>query len=93
MNDETEPELRDPLTYTSVGEWFADYRGRVPIEMAIALDRYMKRTGRTFAEAWTALRKKGAIIMVNEEAAGGPSEGDDHTGGDGRQGDPDSGAR
>ena len=58
-------ELRDPLTYSSVGEWFNDYRGYVPIQMAHALDRYMRRTGATFAEAYAALRSAGAIIELD----------------------------
>ncbi len=58
-------ELRDPLTYSSVGEWFSDYRGYVPIQMANALDQYVKRTGATFAEAYAALRSAGAIIELD----------------------------
>jgi hypothetical protein len=57
-------EMRDPLTYTSVSEWFRDYQGRVPIQMAHGLDRYMQRTGATFAEAYAALRGAGAIIEL-----------------------------
>lgn len=58
-------ELRDPPTYSSVGEWYRDYRGYVPIQMAQGLDRYMHRTGATFAEAYAALRDAGAIIELD----------------------------
>jgi hypothetical protein len=58
-------ELRDPLTYSSVGEWFGDYRGYVPIQMAHALDQYVRRTGANFAEAYAALRSAGAIIELD----------------------------
>lgn len=30
----------DDLAYTSVGSWWADHRGRVPIQAAAGLDRY-----------------------------------------------------
>jgi hypothetical protein len=67
VNDGRKPrhELRDPLTDSSVGEWFSDYRGYVPIQMAHALDQYVKRTGATFAEAYAALRSAGAIIELD----------------------------
>jgi hypothetical protein len=58
-------ELRDPLTYSSVHEWWNDYRGYVPITMAHGLDLYTPRTGATFAEAYAALRGAGAIIEID----------------------------
>ena len=58
-------ELRDALTYSTVGEWFADYHGYVPIQMAHGLSQYMKRTGCTFPEAYTRLVDAGAIIEVD----------------------------
>ena len=36
---------RDPHTYSSVGEWFADYNGFVPIQMAQGLSKVMKDRG------------------------------------------------
>jgi hypothetical protein len=67
VNDRRKPreELRDPLTYVTVGEWYRDYRGYVPIQMAHGLDQYVKRTGATFAEAYAALRSAGAIIELD----------------------------
>jgi hypothetical protein len=41
---------------------------RVPIQMAMGLDRYTKAHGRTFAEAYQALLDRGAIILIAEEA-------------------------
>jgi hypothetical protein len=59
----------DDLAYTSVSDWFNDHQGRVPIQAAAALDRYMERTGSTFAEAFAALSGKGGpIILIDEES-------------------------
>lgn len=70
MTDDT-PEarrarLRPPETYSTVGEWYADYRGFVPIQMAHGLSRYIKQHGCTFAEAYRALRERGAIIEIEQ---------------------------
>jgi hypothetical protein len=55
----------DDLAYTSVSDWFNDHHGRVPIQAAVALDRYVRATGSTFAEAFTALSsKRGPIILI-----------------------------
>jgi hypothetical protein len=59
------PELPDPVSYATVGEWFADYHGYVPIQMARGLTEYMARHGCTFREAYASLRKAGAIIEVD----------------------------
>ena len=58
----------DDLAYTSVSDWFNDHHGRVPIQAAAGLDRYMKRTGATFAEAFMALTgERGPIILIEDE--------------------------
>jgi hypothetical protein len=58
----------DDLAYQSVSAWFTDHRGRVPIQAAAGLDRYIRATGCTFAEAFTALSGKGGpIILIDEE--------------------------
>jgi hypothetical protein len=56
--------LRDPLTYTSVGEWFADYHGFVPIQMAHGLSQTMTARGLSFPDAYRLLRDGGAIIEL-----------------------------
>ena len=55
---------RDDPTYESVSDWYRHHIGRVPIQMAWGIDQRMKRTGETFAEAWTALVKAGRIILI-----------------------------
>ena len=60
-----ESELRHWSTYTSVAEWFADYRGYVPIQMAMALDRRMRENpSLTFPETYAAMRRRGSIIEL-----------------------------
>jgi hypothetical protein len=57
----------DDLTYRSVSEWFQDHHGRVPIQAAAGLDRYMRDHGCTFAEAFKALSgPRGPIILIKE---------------------------
>jgi hypothetical protein len=58
---------RDDPTYESVGGWYEDHQGRVPIEMAQGLSRYMKERGVSFGEAYRALLDAGAIILLAEE--------------------------
>ena len=58
----------DDLAYTTVSDWFNDHHGRVPIQAAAGLDRHMKRTGCTFAEAFAALSGKGGPMILIEEA-------------------------
>jgi len=55
-------------TYTTVGEWFRDYQGFVPIQLAAGLDRYMRNHDVTFREAYRALLKSGAIIPLVSSA-------------------------
>jgi hypothetical protein len=58
-------ELRHWSTYATVGEWFADYRGYVPIQMAHAIDRLIRRSGMSFPDAYRALLRHGAIIHID----------------------------
>ena len=57
----------DDLRYESVGAWFEDHRGRVPIQAAAALDRYSRDHGCSFAEAFTALTNGGPIILIERD--------------------------
>ena len=60
----------DDLAYTSVSNWYRDHHGRVPIQAAAGLDRYMRQHDCTFAEAFTALTGRGGpIILLDEELA------------------------
>jgi hypothetical protein len=60
----------DDLAYASLSDWFRDHRGHVPIQASAGLDRYIKATGSTFAEAFAALsRKGGPIILIEEQSA------------------------
>ena len=56
--------LRDPHTYSDITEWWADYRGFVPIQMAHGLSQVMKQRGLTFPEAWDLLVGHGAIVVI-----------------------------
>jgi len=71
MSNPLPPEHRcrvDDLAYTNVLDWFEDHHGRVPIQAAAGLSRYIKAHGCTFAEAWTALTAPGRpIILIDEE--------------------------
>lgn len=58
--------LRDPATYATVGEWYAGYRGFVPIQMAHALSTLIQRDAITFAEAHRRLRDADAIIEISD---------------------------
>jgi hypothetical protein len=58
----------DDRAYASVSDWFHDHHGRVPIQAAAGLDRYIRATGSTFAEAFAALSAKWApIILIDDE--------------------------
>lgn len=54
----------DDLGYPNVYAWWLDHQGRVPITMAHALSQYIKRHGCTFAEAYTAMLDRGAIVLI-----------------------------
>jgi hypothetical protein len=56
--------LRHWSTYTSVGAWYADYRGYVPILQAAALSR-LTRGGMSFRDAYRLLLQRGAIIHLD----------------------------
>ena len=54
---------RPPETYETVGEWWSDYQGFVPIQMAAGLAGLMK-DGMSFHDAYLFLLGKGAIIEI-----------------------------
>jgi hypothetical protein len=58
----------DDLAYETVSDWFNDHLGRVPIQAAAGLDRYIKAKGCTFAEAFAALSGTGGPIILLEKA-------------------------
>ena len=54
----------DDIRYDSVGAWFEDHHGRVPIQAAAGLDRYIRDHGCTFAEAFAVMTNGGPIILI-----------------------------
>jgi hypothetical protein len=58
-------ELRHWSTYTSVGAWYADYRGYVPIQQAAALDRLTRDGTLSFRDTYRLLLRRGAIIHID----------------------------
>lgn len=58
----------DVSKYKSVGEWHADVKGRVPIQMAAALARVMREEKITFPEAYARLVERRAIVEIPENA-------------------------
>jgi len=58
--------LRDPHAYATVGEWYADYAGFVPIQAAQALSRVMRQRGLTFRAAYDLLCDAGAVVELDE---------------------------
>jgi hypothetical protein len=59
----------DDLAYESVGEWYEAHRGRVPIQTAAGLTKYMREHKCSFAEAFEALsRPGGPMILIETEA-------------------------
>jgi hypothetical protein len=52
-------------TYTSVGAWYADYRGYVPIQQAAALGWLTRHGTVSFRDAYRLLLKRGAIIHID----------------------------
>lgn len=58
-------ELRHWSTYRTLGEWYAEYRGYVPIAMAHGLDVTMRRHGLSFPDAYRLLLGRGAIIHID----------------------------
>lgn len=55
---------RDPLTYRSVSEWWADWHGFAPVQMAHHLSK-IEQAGVPFAEAWRAGLTSGAIVLID----------------------------
>jgi hypothetical protein len=63
-----ESELRHWSTYASVGEWYDDYHGYVPIQMAAGLSQLMRKHPElTFPEAYASLLRAGAIIELQPD--------------------------
>ena len=56
----------DDLAYTDVGTWYRDHVGRVPVQAAAALARYMHAHDAAFAEAFRALAGRGGPIILLE---------------------------
>jgi hypothetical protein len=67
MSFERKPksELRHWSTYATVGEWFADYQGYVPIQIPHAIDRLIRATGLSFPDAYRHLLRRGTIIHID----------------------------
>ena len=57
--------LRHWSTYASVGKWYADYRGYVPIQQAVALGRLTRGGEMSFRDAYRLLLRRGAIIHLD----------------------------
>ena len=58
-------QLRRWSTYATVGEWFTDYAGYVPIQIPAAISRLIRNTGMSFPDAYRTLLKRGAIIHLD----------------------------
>lgn len=54
---------RPPETYRTVSEWWADYHGFVPIQMAHGLSQLTK-TGMSFHDAYLRLLGAGKIVEL-----------------------------
>ena len=54
----------DVTKYKSVGEWYRDHRGRVPVQMAAALERLIRDEGLTFLQAYAKLKAGGQIVEI-----------------------------
>ena len=68
-----ESELRHWSTYASVTDWFDDYHGYVPIEMAAGLSRLMREHPElTFPQAYAWLVHTGAIIELHPQGEDQP---------------------
>jgi hypothetical protein len=61
-----EAQLRHWSSYRSVGEWYDEYHGHVPIQMAVGLSRPMRRhPDLTFPEAYIHLIPARTIIELD----------------------------
>ena len=72
MSDHPRP--RHWSTYETPGEYWADYAGRVPLPMMVALSGVMRERGVTFAEAYALLLEAGAIIELRPRPRRGRSD-------------------
>jgi hypothetical protein len=61
--------LRHWSEYESAGDYYADYRGSVPITMMVGISRVMRERSLTFREAYRLLLDAGAILHVEEVPA------------------------
>lgn len=77
--DERKPrsELRHWSTYATVTEWFDDYRGYVPTQMAHGIDQLIRRIGMSFPDAYRQLVGRGAIIHLDPADDGEPGHSTD----------------
>jgi hypothetical protein len=57
---------RDPLTYATVSEWWADWWGFAPVQMAHHLSK-LEQAGIPFPEAWRIGLASGAIILIDRD--------------------------
>jgi hypothetical protein len=56
--------MRDVSKYKTLSEWYADVKGRVPLQMVAGLDNLMRTEGITFPEAYARLVDRRAIIEI-----------------------------
>ena len=56
----------DVSKYKTVGEWYAEHRGRVPVQMAAALEKLMRDEGLTFPDAYVKLVAADRIVEIDE---------------------------
>ena len=59
-------QLRHWSTYDSIGAYFADYRGYVPLAMMHGISQTMRNRGLSFVEAYRLLFEGSAIIHVDD---------------------------
>lgn len=57
-------QLRHWSTYETIGQWYDDYAGYVPIQMAQEISQVIKEYGVTFADAYGMLLRAGKIIHL-----------------------------
>ncbi len=57
---------RDDPLYETVGDWYREHAGRVPIQMAHGLSRYIAAHDCSFGDAWRELVDKRVIILAEE---------------------------
>ena len=57
--------LRHWSTYATLGEWYADYAGHVPVQAAAAIGRHMRDTGLSFPDAYRSLIRARRIVHLD----------------------------